>query len=272
MHNHFVLHLRAVFAVQLALARTVIRRWELNEVMPDADDVQEQDIKLGFLPTARLVGKTNPLHCRNPTMNLADVVSTVAGLNPDGLFSMSILSFIQCHWKLLFDTYSHQVLDSHQTLEDLSVVSWSSCCQSLSSTKWFDPALALEIYRFCSGSKVRVAPYHDECYAIPWTLIVSAFMQYGVRNNTLVEPSVGWNRSWTCSKLVKSVCKYIGAAFGTLTIRKKCSWTSSLHLGTLSGPYLVFPDAFSPPALLPFLKFASSPASLSSPLSSLYLC
>ena len=32
------------------------------------------------------------------------------------------------------------------------------------------------------------------------------------------------------------------------------------------GPYLVFPEAFSPPALSPFFRFASLPTSLSSPL------
>ena len=271
LRSKFVLHLRAVFAVQLALARLVVQRWELNEALPDADDVPEPDVKFGVLPMSRLVGKTNPLHCKPHTMNLADVVHIVAGLHHGHQLPMSILSFIHCHWKAFHDTYSHQVLDSHHALETLSVVSWSSYCDSLSTVKWFDPALAREVYKFCCDSKVWIAPYHDECYAVPWALLVSTFMMYSLRNDMLMEPSVGWDRSWPCSKLVRSFCKYLTAAFGPMATRKKCSWTSSLHLGALCGPYLVFPEAFSPPALLPFFRFASLPTSLSSPLSSLYL-
>ena len=220
---------------------------------------------------SRLVGKTNPLHCKPHTMNLADVVHIVAGLPHGHQLPMSILSFIHCHWKAFHDTYSHQVLDSHHAFETLSVVSWSSYCDSLSTVKWFDPALAREVYKFCCGSKVWIALYHDECYAVPWALLVSTFMMYSLRNDMLMEPSVGWDRSWPCSKLVRSFCKYLTAAFGPMATRKKCSWTSSLHLGALCGPYLVFPEAFSPPALFPFFRFASLPTSLSSPLSSLYL-
>ena len=61
----------------------------------------------------------------------------------------------------------------------------------------------------------------------------------------LMEPAtVGWDRSWPCSKLVRSFCKCLTAAFGPMAGRRKCSWTSSLHLGCSLRLSLLLPFSF----------------------------
>ena len=109
--------------------------------MADADDVPRHVLKFGSLPMLRLVGRTNLMHCELQAMNLADVVHIIAGLHHGHQLPMSIGFFIQCNWKAFHDTYFHQALDSHQAFETLSVVSWSSSRDSLSTVKWFDYAL-----------------------------------------------------------------------------------------------------------------------------------